>query len=191
MAVAVVLVVIVAIGLYVVLGKNGPVDVTAYLVQRGTIQLSSTAFAEGDSIPMQYTCEADSLVSPPLRVLNAPADAKSLAVIVDDPDVPKQRVPTGVFTHWVLFNIPATTTDIAEGKAAGIAGANGAGQAAYAGPCPPKEYLPSEHRYFFTVYALDSELGLSQGATKDQVLSAMQGHIIGQSHLMGRYQKTK
>jgi Raf kinase inhibitor-like YbhB/YbcL family protein len=191
MAVAVVLVVIVAIGLYVVLGKNGPADVTAYLEQRGTIQLTSTAFAEGDSIPAQYTCEAESVVSPPLRILNVPADAKTLALIVDDPDVPKQRVPSGIFTHWVLFNIPATTTEIAEGRQAGVPGANGAGQAAYAGPCPPKEYTPTEHRYFFTVYALDSELGLSQGATKEQVLSAMQGHIVGQSHLMGRYQKTK
>lgn len=98
-------------------------------------------------------------------------------------------MPSGVFVHWVLFNIPASITEITEGAHIGTAGANGAGKSAYAGPCPPPQYEPAEHRYFFTLYALDTELQLKPGASKDEVMKAMQGHVLAQSRLTGKYKK--
>lgn len=166
-------------------------------------KLTSDAFANGASIPSKYTCDAMPAparpagegrqgardLSPLLSIAGVPAEAKSLALIMDDPDVPKALKPDGVFDHWILFNIPADTKEIAEGKSAGVIGANSAGQNAYTGPCPPKEYEPSEHRYIFTLYALDIELPLREGASKATVLEAMQGHIIAQTQLIGRYRR--
>ena len=108
---------------------------------------------------------------------------------MDDPDVPKQLRPDGVFDHWTLFNIPASMSEIPEGGSVGIAGANGAGKNAYTGPCPPPQYEPSEHRYVFTLYALDRMLDLKAGATKQEVKAAMQGHILEQTQLIGKYKR--
>jgi Raf kinase inhibitor-like YbhB/YbcL family protein len=94
-----------------------------------------------------------------------------------------------MFDHWVLFNIPPTTTEMAEGAGVGVSGVNGAGKNEYTGPCPPKQYEPSEHRYFFKLYALDVELQLAVGATKSAVEAAMNGHILGEAQLMGKYKK--
>ena len=151
--------------------------------------LSSPAFENGGKIPSKYTCDEDRLLSPPLFISGVPESAASLALIVDDPDVPKMRRPDGVFDHWVLFNLPSDTTDIPEGRSVGTAGVNSAGTAAYTGPCPPPEYEPSEHRYIFRLYALDEVLNLPSGATKKEVLAAMEGHIIAITEFVGRYRR--
>jgi Raf kinase inhibitor-like YbhB/YbcL family protein len=154
-----------------------------------TLSLRSTAFQHGGAIPAQFTCDGNNS-SPPISWMGAPTSTQSFALIMDDPDVPKQLKPEGVFDHWTLFNIPATTTQIAASSTAGIAGANGAGKNAYTGPCPPPQYEPSEHRYFFRLYALDAMLNLQAGATKAQVLQAMQGHVLEEAELMGRYKRS-
>jgi Raf kinase inhibitor-like YbhB/YbcL family protein len=154
-----------------------------------TLKLTSPAFAESGSIPSMYTCDGERSLSPALTFAGVPAAAKSLALIMDDPDVPKQLRPDGVFDHWTLFNIPASTHEIPEGGSVGIAGANGAGKNAYTGPCPPPQYEPSEHRYVFTLYALDRMLALKAGATKQEVKTAMQGHILDQTQLIGKYKR--
>lgn len=154
-----------------------------------TLILMSPAFADNASIPPRFTCDGDRSVSPALSIAGVPEGAKSLALIMDDPDVPKALHADGVFDHWVLFNIPADTREIPEGGSVGVAGANGAGKNAYIGPCPPPQYEPSEHRYIFRLYALDSELPLQAGATKEEVEKAMEGHIIARTQLVGRYKR--
>ena len=154
-----------------------------------TLTLTSSAFAEGASIPPRFTCDGDRSVSPALSIAGVPEGTKSLALIMDDPDVPKALHADGVFDHWVLFNIPADTREIPEGTSVGVAGANGAGKNAYTGPCPPPQYEPSEHRYVFKLYALDSELPLQAGAAKADVEKAMEGHIVAQAQLVGRYKR--
>jgi len=167
--------------------KTLPMEASA---SSSSLTISSAAFEDGGIIPARYTCDASSSApNPPLSISGVPAEAVSLALIMDDPDVPKQLKPDGMFDHWVLFNIPATTTAIGEGESPGILGANGAGSASYYGPCPPKQYQPSEHRYFFKLYALDTMLDLPAGASKAQVEQAMQGHVVLQAQLIARYKR--
>lgn len=156
-----------------------------------TFSLASNAFKNGETIPSTYTCEGTPSRNPPLSISGVPEGTKSLALLLDDPDVPKQIKPDGVFDHWVLFNIPRTATSIEEGSSVGIVGANGLGKNEYFGPCPPLEYEPSEHRYFFKLYALDTELALAASSTKQDVLNAMKGHIISETELTGKYRKQK
>src|SRR3989338_3749266 len=139
------------------------------------LPLTSSAFAEGASIPSRFTCDGDRSVSPALVIAGVPDGTKSLALIMDDPDVPQALHADGVFDHWVLFNISSQTREIPEGGRVGVGGANGAGKNAYTGPCPPPQYEPSEHRYIFKLYALDSELPLQAGATKADVEKVMEG----------------
>ncbi|MEK7479819.1 MAG: YbhB/YbcL family Raf kinase inhibitor-like protein [Patescibacteria group bacterium] len=153
-----------------------------------TLTLNTSAFENGQAIPSEYTCDGDN-VSPLLAIAGVPEGAKSLALIMDDPDVPTQLKPDGVFDHWTLFNIAPETREIPENGSAGTVGANGSGQSAYTGPCPPAQYEPSEHRYFFRLYALDAELDIPAGASKKDVLAAMEGHIIDRAELMGRYKR--
>ena len=142
------------------------------------LTLSSSAFKSGGEIPRQYTCEgADQ--SPALSWSGAPAGTKSFALIADDPDA-----PSGLFTHWLLWNIPSQTNSIAEGNAPkGVQGTNDFGKSGYRGPCPP----PGVHRYSFKIFALDRELDLRSGAKRNQVDAAMKGHIMAQAELVGRY----
>jgi Raf kinase inhibitor-like YbhB/YbcL family protein len=159
-------------------------------VTTGAMTLTSSAFQDGGSIPSAFTCDATPPgTNPPLSISGVPSGATSLALLLDDPDVPKQVLAAGVFDHWVLFNIPPTTSAIAASSTVGVSGANGAGNNAYTGPCPPPQYEPSEHRYFFRLYALDTMLSLQPGATKQQVLDAMQGHILTQAQLVGKYKR--
>ena len=159
------------------------------------LDLTSPSFKNGQSIPSQYTCERHRNTNPPLEITGTPAKAVSLTILMDDPDVPKTLKPDGIFDHFVLFNIPPATTAIPETndpqQYPGVVGANGAGQKQYTGPCPPKEYEPSEHRYVFRVYALDTMLNLQGGATKTEVLQAMEGHTLEWAELVGKYQKTR
>jgi Raf kinase inhibitor-like YbhB/YbcL family protein len=150
------------------------------------MKISSPAFANGGEIPEEYTCDGANKL-PPLSFEAVPAEAKSLALIVDDPDVPKDLMPSGVFDHLVVFNIPPKTEGVkdAETTVPGTYGNNGAGQPAWTGPCPPDR----EHRYFFRLYALDTQLALKKGATKAELLADMEGHTIAKAEMMGRYTK--
>jgi Raf kinase inhibitor-like YbhB/YbcL family protein len=147
-----------------------------------TMKITSSAFHEGANIPSKFTCDGSD-TSPPLQIAGVPSGAKSLVLIVDDPDA-----PGGLFTHWLVWNIPPQTGSIAEGSAPqGVQGANDFGKSGYRGPCPP----PGTHRYSFKIFALDRELELRSGAKRSQVDAAMKGHVIAQGELVGRYAKRK
>jgi Raf kinase inhibitor-like YbhB/YbcL family protein len=147
-----------------------------------TMKITSSAFHEGANIPSKFTCDGSD-TSPPLQIADVPSGAKSLVLIVDDPDA-----PSGLFTHWLVWNIPPQTGSIAEGSAPqGVQGANDFGKSGYRGPCPP----PGTHRYSFKIFALDRELELRSGAKRSQVDAAMKGHVIAQGELVGRYAKRK
>lgn len=145
------------------------------------MQLRSTAFLDGQTIPRRYTQFAEN-ISPPLEIVDVPVGTVSLALTMDDPDVPPQAgVP--VWDHWVAFNIAPDVRHIPEGAGTvGVSGRGTRGSLLYSGPRPPDR----EHRYFFTVYALNAVLPLAEGATKDDVLQAMQGHVVAKATLMGR-----
>lgn len=142
------------------------------------LQVQSAAFEEGGDIPRKYTCDGENL-SPPLSWSGVPKGTRSLVLIVDDPDAPR-----GDFVHWVMYNIPGDRTELPEGVGIGVQGKNDSGGTGYGGPCPP---AGPAHRYFFKVYALDQELNLTAGATKAQVVQAMDGHILAEGQLMGKY----
>ncbi len=143
------------------------------------MNLSSSVFKEGATIPRKHTCDGTNM-SPQLSWVNAPQEAKSIALIMDDPDA-----PSGSFVHWVLFDIPPAFSELREGvQGVGILGSNSYRKMGYNGPCPPPG---PAHRYFFKVYALDQLLRLHPGATKADLERAMQGHILDQAQLMGRY----
>jgi hypothetical protein len=149
------------------------------------MQLTSPAFKEGGSIPSKFTCDGEG-INPELSISGIPSNAKTLVLIMDDPDVPESVRKDRMWDHWVVFNIPPTTTKIPESSPPfGTPGKNTDGGLTYQGPCPPDR----EHRYFFKLYALDCSLSLPQGATKTEVEQAMKGHILQQSQLMGRYFK--
>ena len=151
------------------------------------IQITSPAFAEGKPIPAKYTCD-DRDLSPPLEWTNVPPAAKSLALIADDPDA-----PVGTWVHWVLYDLPPATTQLPENvdKSQYVLGGARQGlndfrRLGYGGPCPP---AGKPHRYFFKLYALDTTPGLQPGATKKDLLKAMEGHILAEGQLMGTYQR--
>ncbi|PIP55905.1 MAG: YbhB/YbcL family Raf kinase inhibitor-like protein [Candidatus Zambryskibacteria bacterium CG_4_9_14_3_um_filter_42_9] len=155
------------------------------------MKLESPAFADGEFIGSKYTCDEIN-ISPPLKISGVPIEAKSLVLIMDDPDVPRVLRPDGVFDHWVVYNIPSTTTNFLEGKFEGVVGNNGKGEAKYTGPCPPTQYQPTTHRYFFRLYATDiPTLNFIKVPTKQEVLTAIEGHIIDEIELMGRYDRLK
>ena len=144
------------------------------------MKLTSPAFTHNGAIPSEYTCDGSDL-SPPLEISDVPSNAKSLVLINDDPDA-----PVGTWDHWIVFNIPSSIEDIPKGtEPKGTAGRNSWGRTGYGGPCPPS----GTHRYFFKLYALDTELNLQEGATKKDLERAMQGHIIAQAELMGTYKR--
>lgn len=150
------------------------------------IKITSSAFAEGGMIPSKYTCDGAN-VSPPLQWDAVPEGTKSIALISDDPDA-----PMGTWVHWVLFNLPAQTRELPENVPPDETLPNGAkqgitdfGRVGYGGPCPPS----GTHRYFFKIYALDTELQIDTGAGKHGLLKAMEGHILGQGQLMGKYKR--
>lgn len=156
------------------------------------LTLSSPAFEQNGMIPAKYTCDGDRELSPPIVIGGVPEGAKSLVLIMDDPDIPevkKREFGLEAFDHWVLFNIPPETREIPEGAAAGTPGATTRGEPHYVGPCPPPEYEPREHRYFFRLYALSAPLSLPAGATKDEVLSELAPHLLATAELVGRYSR--
>jgi len=149
-----------------------------------SVQVTSNAFKEGQPIPRQYTCDGVN-ISPPLEWSGVPKTAKTVALIADDPDA-----PTGTWVHWVFYNLSAANIGLVENlppdenlKAGGFQGKNDFGKIGYGGPCPPS----GTHHYHFKVYAVDTELSLKAGATKDELLKAMEGHIVAQGQLTGTY----
>ena len=156
------------------------------LVMAGAFSLTSPAFKEGSNIPSKFTCDAGTTnPSPALSWTDAPANAKSFVLIMHDPDAPL----AGGFTHWVLFDIPATTTSLPENfqpGGVGTSGNSGFRRAGYGGPCPPS----GSHHYHFMLSALDvPTLGLQAGATKADVEKAMEGHVVGKAETVGLYQR--
>ena len=150
------------------------------------MRLFSTAFAQGANIPSKYTCDGDEL-SPPLRIEEVPEGTKSLVLLMEDPDVPPFVREDRLWIHWIVFNIPPHIREIAENvQPPGVLGA-GTGRLGYQGPCPPDR----EHRYFFKLFALDEQLSLKEGATKEALEKAMSGHILAQAEYMGRYERVK
>jgi Raf kinase inhibitor-like YbhB/YbcL family protein len=143
------------------------------------IDVTSTAFAEGEPIPTRYTCDGDE-VSPPLAWASVPDGTAALALVVDDPDA-----PSGTFTHWVVLDIPVSTTTSPEGGVpdGGVQAQSSAGGAAYAGPCPPS----GTHHYRFTIVALDAPTGLAEGAALDDALGAVDDHATASGTLTGTY----
>ena len=151
-------------------------------VGEAKMKITSSAFQQGGNIPSKFTCD-ESDTSPPLQITGIPSNAKTLVLIADDPDA-----PGGLFTHWLVWNIPAQTNSIAEGSAPkGVHGTNDFGKSGYKGPCPP----PGTHRYSFKIFALDRELDLHTGAKRSQLDAAMKGHVIAQGELVGRYARKK
>jgi Raf kinase inhibitor-like YbhB/YbcL family protein len=146
------------------------------------MKIISSAFQEGANIPSKFTCDGSD-TSPPLQFADVPSGTKSLTLIVDDPDA-----PSGLFTHWMVWNIPPQTGAIGEGSTPkGVQGTNGFGKSGYGGPCPPS----GTHRYYFKIFALDRELDLPFGAKRGQVDGAMKGHILAEGELMARYSRKK
>jgi Raf kinase inhibitor-like YbhB/YbcL family protein len=156
-------------------------------LEAATMKLTSPAFKQGEKIPSKFTCDGKN-INPELEISDVPGDAKSLVLIMDDPDVPTSVRKDRMWVHWVVYDMPPTTKTLREAsEAPGTTGKNTAGELGYMGPCPPDR----EHRYFFKLYALDRLLKLSQGATKEQVEKAMKNHILTSTELMGRYERSK
>ena len=151
-----------------------------------TLTLSSPAFAHGADIPSQFTCDGSD-TPPPLAWSGVPDQAASLALIVDDPDAPDPAAPKMTWVHWVLFNLPPGSAALRAGELPSGAqqGLNDWKQTGYRGPCPPV----GRHRYYFKLYALDIELPAVKRATKAQIEAAMQGHILTEAQLLGRYRR--
>lgn len=149
------------------------------------MQMTSNAFADGENIPARFTCDGDD-ISPQLAWSGLPGGSQTLVLICDDPDA-----PGGTWDHWVMFNIPASIAGLPEGvrsqeiSESVVEGTNSWGRTGYGGPCPPS----GTHRYYFKLYALDSALTLDSTAAKKDVGRAMEGHILEQAQLMGRYSR--
>ena len=136
-------------------------------------------------IPVRFTCDGEN-ISPELIIDGAPIGTKSFALTLEDPDVPKNIRVDGMWNHWVIWNLPPTTTHIAEGETPpGVIGTNTSGESAYEGPCPPDR----EHRYIFTLYTLSAVLSLPKGSSKEQLLQTLAPHVIEKVTLIGRYDR--
>jgi Raf kinase inhibitor-like YbhB/YbcL family protein len=144
------------------------------------MKLSCAEFKNNELMPKKFTCDGND-INPALVIEDIPKDAKSLALIMDDPDA-----PMGTWVHWVVFDIPVTER-IEENSIPGKQGVNNSGAKDYGGPCPPS----GTHRYFFKIYALDKQLGLAEGINKSDLEKAMQGHILAKAELIGLYKRSR
>jgi Raf kinase inhibitor-like YbhB/YbcL family protein len=152
------------------------------------LKITSSAFADGAASPTKYTCEGQDL-SPPLAWTGVPAGAKSLVLILDDPDAPDPKAPKMTYVHWVLYDLPPDSSGLAEAikslPAVAKSGLNDWKRTGYGGPCPPI----GRHRYFFKLYALDTKLSSLVNPPKRDVVAAMQGHVLAEAQMIGTYQK--
>jgi Raf kinase inhibitor-like YbhB/YbcL family protein len=151
------------------------------VTQMSKLTISSSAFDNNGEIPSRYTCDGAD-VNPSLKIENVPPETRSLALVVDDPDAPR-----GTWVHWVLWNIEPKTVSIGEDSvpAGAVRGTNDFRKVDYGGPCPPS----GTHRYFFKLYALDTELSLAAGSSKADLERAMKGHVIQQAQTIGLYSR--
>ena len=149
------------------------------------MKIISKEFEYGSYIPQKFTCN-DENINPELEFVDVPEEAKSLVLIFDDPDVPEVLREDRIFDHWLLFNIPVDTKKIEENSIVGVSGINTRGGLNYIGPCPPDTI----HRYFFRLYALNKELELDEGATKEKIYNAMEENIIAKAVLVGLYEQS-
>jgi len=173
----------------VVLGVLGALAVQTEAEEANmSMTITSSAFAHNGSIPKQYTCEGKD-ISPPLTWSGIPGKAKSLALIVDDPDAPDPAAPRMTWVHWVVYNLPVSSTGLAEAAkslpAGALEGLNDWQRTGYGGPCPPI----GRHRYFHKLYALDTVLPDLKKPNKARLEQAMKGHIVAEAQLIGTYQK--
>jgi len=146
------------------------------------MKITSSGFQQGGNIPSKFTCDGGG-TTPPLQIADVPSRAKSLVLIVDDPDA-----PGGLFTHWTVWNISPQTAAIDEGiTPKGVQGTNDFGKSGYGGPCPPS----GTHRYYFKIFALDRELNLPSSAKRGQLDAAIKDHVVAQGELVGRYSRKK
>ena len=143
------------------------------------LSVKSPAFEENKQIPKKYSCDGND-INPPLSIEGVPKETKTLALLMDDPDA-----PSGTFDHWVVWNIPRSTVKIGENTVPRTEGINSARQRGYMGPCPPS----GTHRYFFKVYALDTELNLGDNSRKKDVEKALKNHILAKGELIGLYSR--
>jgi Raf kinase inhibitor-like YbhB/YbcL family protein len=150
------------------------------IISETMMKLTSPSFADKQMMPSDYTCDGANKI-PPLEIADVPSNAKSLALVVDDPDA-----PMGTWDHWVVWNIAPATKRI-DSEPEGVPGKNSWGKTGYGGPCPPSGI----HRYYFKIYALDAMLDLAAGSSKASLLQAMKGHILSEASLMGTYQRIK
>jgi hypothetical protein len=171
----------------VVLALVVPAEVRGQKASSSKVELKTTSFTPGDFIPKRFTCEAED-VSPALTWTDPPPGTQSFAIIEDDPDA-----PSGTFVHWLVYDLPAAYRGLPEALSGndqmaggGRQGTNGFSRTGYSGPCPPRG---RPHRYFIRLYALDAKLNLRPAATRKELESAMEGHILAQAELMGRYQR--
>jgi len=186
LAIIAILIVIVAIAVFFIVYPTGLEHVeTTSTKSPARFVITSPAFKSGETIPKKYTCDGID-VSPPLSWSGFPAGTKSFVLIVEDPDA-----PGGVFTHWIAYNISSEIASLPEDVKKverldnGILqGMNNFGRIGYNGPCPPHG---SKHRYYFRIYALDCDINLPPGATRDDILKAIEGHVIGEAELLGYY----
>lgn len=148
-------------------------------LQLSYMDIASVEFENNESIPSKFTCQGDG-INPELKISGVPSNAKSLVLIVDDPDA-----PIGTFTHWVVWNIDPKISIIKENSIPGTEGSNSIGKTGYIGPCPPS----GTHRYLFKLYALDSMLDLHTGADKSQLEAEVARHELARAELVGTYQK--
>jgi Raf kinase inhibitor-like YbhB/YbcL family protein len=170
------------VALAAALAVSGCVSEVEEVEQMGNLSLASPAFQDNGDIPAKFTCQGDD-INPPLEIGNVPGGAKSLVLIMDDPDA-----PMGTWDHWVVWNIAPETSGVPEDSVpqGAVQGRNSWGRSDYGGPCPPS----GKHRYVFRLYALDTGLDLSGSSGKADVQKAMEGHVIGKTQLVGLYQKS-
>jgi Raf kinase inhibitor-like YbhB/YbcL family protein len=158
------------------------IGLSAMTISAQGMKITSTAFGPNGSIPSKYTCDGAGM-NPPLAFSGVPAAAKSLALVVEDPDVPKNLKADGLFEHWLIWDIDPKSKGFAEGEGKG--GINEMGTAGFIGPCPPDR----EHRYFFKLYALNAKLTGAKISSKADLDKAMAGHIVAQAELVGLYKR--
>lgn len=190
-------VVVFGLGYFLLEKAHAPGDIASPPVSvsmTSTFSLTSSAFKHNEKIPSQYTCDGEN-VNPPLGISGKPEGTQSFVLIVEDPDIPqvvKERLGVDVIDHWVVYNIPASTTEFPEKSIPPGTVGMGIRKAEYTGPCPPPEYEPREHRYIFTLYALSSPptLAFIKAPTKADILGAVENSIIASTTLIGRYERT-
>lgn len=192
--------VVLGVGIIAIVGgmlfynETTPANLEEQPMSETKLALWSPVFEHNGTIPARYTCDGERTVNPPLKISNIPEGTKSLALVMDDPDIPEEiKKDRGIeeFDHWAVYSIPPDTTEIGEGAIVGALGMNGRGEEGYTGPCPPPEFEPTEHRYIFKLFALKGSLQFIKAPSKAELLAAMQGMILDEATLIGTYDRSQ